>query len=68
MVDSPIVLCSSWWTSGRTVHTRAIFGGSLGSPRGAGRTRCKGGGALCVQMDFTRTFEANAKCNNINYV
>ena len=23
---------------------------------------------LCVQMDFTRTFEANAKCNNINYV
>ena len=43
MVDSPIVLCSSWWTSGRTVHTRAIFGGSLGSPRGAGRTRCKGG-------------------------
>ena len=28
----------------------------------------KGGGALCVQMDFTRTFEANAKCNNINHV
>ena len=26
------------------------------------------GGALCVQMDFTRTFEANTKCNNINYV
>ena len=25
-------------------------------------------GALCVQMDFTRTFEANAKCNNINHV
>ena len=25
-------------------------------------------GALCVQMDFTRTFEANTKCNNINYV
>ena len=47
MVDSPIVLCSSWWTSGRTVHTRAIFGGSLGSPRGAGRTRCKGGGTVC---------------------
>ena len=23
---------------------------------------------LCVQMDFTRTFQANAKCNNINYV
>ena len=23
---------------------------------------------LCVQMDFTRTFEANAKCNNINHV
>ena len=23
---------------------------------------------LCVQMDFTRTFEANTKCNNINYV
>ena len=23
---------------------------------------------LCVQMDFTRTFEANNKCNNINYV
>ena len=23
---------------------------------------------LCVQMDFTRTFEANSKCNNINYV
>ena len=27
-----------------------------------------GGGALCVQKDFTRTFEANTKCNNINYV
>ena len=27
----------------------------------------KGGGALCVQMDFTRTFQANAKCNNINH-
>ena len=27
-----------------------------------------GGGALCAQMDFTRTFEANAKCNNINHV
>ena len=25
-------------------------------------------GALCVQMDFSRTFEANTKCNNINYV
>ena len=24
--------------------------------------------ALCVQMDFTRTFDANTKCNNINYV
>ena len=24
--------------------------------------------ALCDQMDFTRTFEANTKCNNINYV
>ena len=23
---------------------------------------------LCVQMDFTRTFQANAKCNNINHV
>ena len=23
---------------------------------------------LCVQMDFMWTFEANAKCNNINYV
>ena len=28
----------------------------------------KGGGALCVQMDFMWTFEANAKCNNINHV
>ena len=27
-----------------------------------------GGGALCVQMDFTWTFEANTKCYNINYV
>ena len=26
------------------------------------------GPALCVQMDFTRTFEANAKCSNINQV
>ena len=26
------------------------------------------GGVLCVQMDFTRTFEANAKCTNINHV
>ena len=24
--------------------------------------------ALCVQMDFMRTFEANTKCNNIKYV
>jgi hypothetical protein len=23
---------------------------------------------LCVQMDFTRTFQANTKCNNINHV
>ena len=27
-----------------------------------------GGGALCVQMDFTRTFQTNTKCNNINHV
>ena len=27
-----------------------------------------GGGALCVQMGFTRTFQANTKCNNINHV
>ena len=26
------------------------------------------GPTLCVEMDFTRTFEANAKCNNINHV
>ena len=32
------------------------------------KTQWRGGGALCVQMDFTRTFEANAKCNNINHV
>ena len=25
-------------------------------------------GALCVQMDFMRTFEANTKCNNNKYV
>ena len=25
-------------------------------------------GALCIQMDFTRTFEANTKCNNMKYV
>ena len=25
-------------------------------------------GALGVQMDFTWTFQANAKCNNINHV
>ena len=24
--------------------------------------------ALCVQIDFTRTFEANTKCNNKNHV
>ena len=29
---------------------------------------CQRGGALCVQMDFTRTFEANTKCNNKNHV
>ena len=23
---------------------------------------------LCVQMDFTRTFEANTKCNNMKYI
>ena len=28
----------------------------------------KGGGALCIQIDFMRTFQANAKCNNINNV
>ena len=28
----------------------------------------KGGGALCVQMDFMWTFEASAKSNNINHV
>ena len=33
-----------------------------------GQQKSNGGGALCVQMDFTRTFEANAKCNNINHV
>ena len=26
----------------------------------------RGGGALCLQMDFMRTFEANTKCNNMN--
>ena len=31
----------------------------------AGRGR--GGEALCVQMDFTRTFETTTKCNNINH-
>ena len=25
-------------------------------------------GALCVQMDFMRTFQTNTKCNNINHV
>ena len=33
-----------------------------------GQQKSNGGGALCVQMDFTRTFEANAKCNNIDHV
>ena len=29
----------------------------------------KGGrGALCVQIDFTRTFQTTTKCNNINHV
>ena len=23
-------------------------------------------GALCVEMDFTRTFQASTKCNNMN--
>ena len=27
-----------------------------------------GWGALYVQMDFTRTFQTNTKCNNINHV
>ena len=26
------------------------------------------GVVLCVQIDFTRTFEGNTKCNNINHV
>ena len=26
------------------------------------------GGTLCVQMDFTWTFQANTKCNNTNHV
>ena len=25
-------------------------------------------GGLCVQMDFTRTFQTTTKCNNINHV
>ena len=25
-----------------------------------------GGGALCVEMDLTQTFDANTKCNNIS--
>ena len=25
-------------------------------------------GALCVQMDFTRTFQTTTKCNNMNHV
>ena len=25
-------------------------------------------GTQCVQMDFTRTFQTNDKCNNINHV
>ena len=28
----------------------------------------QGRGALRVQMDFTQTFQANAKCNNINHI
>ena len=27
-----------------------------------------GPGALCVQMDFTQTFQTNTKCDNINHV
>ena len=30
--------------------------------------RIEGEGALCVQMDFTWTFQTNTKCNNINHV
>ena len=41
----------------------STFDHVIGSDAGTG-----GAGALCVQMDFTRTFEANTKCNNINYV
>ena len=33
-----------------------------------GGLRWKEEGALCVQMDFTRTFETTPKCNNINHV
>ena len=37
------------------------------------KIKLSGGGnystwALCVQMDFKRTFEANAKCNNLNFL
>ena len=28
----------------------------------------RGGGALCVQMDFMRAFETTTKCNKINRV
>ena len=28
----------------------------------------EGGRALCVQMDFTRTFQTTTMCNNINHV
>ena len=47
------------------VYTNASFSDSVSWDGGRFE---KGGGALCVQMDFTRTFDANTKCNNINYV
>ena len=40
----------------------------LTKPTVGASSKNQGGGALCVQMDFTRTFEANTKCNNMKYV
>ena len=66
----------TWWrmaflinVASSIVTNIALVGPWFERPRLRERGTLDGrGGALCVQMDFTQTFEANAKCNNINHV
>ena len=56
-----VQLRGSTCCSQKLIQISCILMSGLLEPKGMG-------GALCVQMDFTRTFQTNAKCNNINPV